>query len=1333
MGLFSQDQMDQINAVAAKSKEVLKPIQVSKSVTSSQHEIEESTRLVLEYFKDSPAMLISSVEELHDYITKAIEFGYCGIDTETTGLDRIHDTIVGFSLYFEGGVECYIPCRHLVPIFETPYKGQLTYEECGRELYRFVLTGTKLIFANADFDLAMIYKDFKVDLIPVCYYDVILAWRCLKENEPQNGLKQLYSKYVMGGTTDPKKFSDFFSPKLFPYSKPEIAKLYAANDAKITFDLFKWQLPYVTKSHPKCQASHLEKIADLVWNIEFPMIRVCALMHRVGVYYDMNVRDTLKARYDTKYQEENAKLVDMVQDIIFEADQMAINKSPFKSGRDFNEGSPKHVVYLLNNFMGCQVESGDKSTLTLLNLPVTNQILKVRALGKLLNSFIDKLPEEVGPDGRIHATFKSIGADCITGDSLLLTNHGYTPIAALFTGNEPNGDYSISETTVVNLNQEFEQSSHKVVYYTTPTIKLNLRGGFSVEGTPNHPIICSAITRADVQRTSNNRYHFADTTYFKRLDEISVGDAVYIPVGYDIFPKEYIPTGLTLSPKHTNSKADCKVPEYFTEDFAELLGIYFADGSIHDGGGHFSIRISNKDPEVINRTTELVDCVFHLKTSVRWGHTTWSTEFGTKRIECIRELLGRGASNKYVPSAIMQSPKSVICAFIRGTTLDSSYDSNRQRLAINYYRKDAADFVHQVLANMGILSGLTIQNNNKGKIHYRILIAGEYYKKFLDTVGVVQRSKRDIRDNYAHSKFILNGNGFYAYVESIKHSVANVYDLTVPNTHSFIANGMVNHNTGRFSSADPNVQQIPSHALDIRHQFRATTAKEVTTDCDISEDKISITLGSYDSVTITDNNEHWQTKDVIDLCVGDYVVSTDGALQIVEITSNLPRTTIIFDNPDQKTSVSIRHVTPPYVMMSSDYSQQEPKILAYKSGDPKMIDAFQHNKDIYATIAGISFNRPYEDCLEFFVDENGKKTDQVNREGKERRTQAKSVVLGITYGRSTKTVGEQLFGKNKEMTEEEKTKAAQAVYDAVLNSFPNLESFMHKCQEDARKYGYVETILGRRRHIPDMQLKPYEFKAGRGYVNPDIDPLDPKTLKNKNEIPERIVKKLEQEFANYKYKGQIYKRIKELEEYDHIRVINNTKKITDATRKCVNSVIQGSAAELTKIALLLIFNNKEWNELGAVILLPVHDEIIAEVPIRNAKRAGELLGQLMSDAGSFLPFTISCDVTTTYKWYGLEYPCLYDRPELCECEAPFAQLSDSEIKWVQYHLFECEYVLPVYNDNDGKKPIGDASLGINGIWSDAAESAVKDYLNRYHIGIPEFVDNIFHRVNGDLI
>ncbi len=411
MGLFSQSQIDEINAVAAKSQEVLKPIKVSKSLSSFQAEIQKSSAAVLDYFKDSPAILITSKQELHEYVLKAIESGYCGIDTETTGLDRIQDSIVGASLYYPGGVECYIPSKHVVPIFGTPYKGQLTYEDVAKELQRFVDAKTKMIFANADFDIAFIYKDYHVDMIDICYYDCILAWRCLKENEPQNDLKTLYWKYPNKQQGSPKKFSDFFDHKLFPFCRPEVAKLYAANDAKITFELFKWQLPFITKSHPKCQKHHLEKIADLVWNIEFPLIKVCALMHRCGIFLDLDTSKSLQNRYHKLLEEESAKLADMVQEIISNSDTLTLTKAPFKTGKEFNQSSPPQVKYLLNSFMGLQVDSSNKNILNELNLPVTKQILKVRSITTLLGSFIDKLPGTAGPDGRVHSTFKSIGAD----------------------------------------------------------------------------------------------------------------------------------------------------------------------------------------------------------------------------------------------------------------------------------------------------------------------------------------------------------------------------------------------------------------------------------------------------------------------------------------------------------------------------------------------------------------------------------------------------------------------------------------------------------------------------------------------------------------------------------------------------------------------------------------------------------------------------------------------------------------------------------------------------------------------------------------------------------
>lgn len=411
MALFSPAQIDQINQVAARSKEVLQPAKSANTKTVN-HELNTISEKVINYFKDSPAILITTADELHDYVTAALECGYAGIDTETTGLDRLHDTIVGVSLYYPGGVECYIPCKHLVPIFEEPYTNQLSYEEVGSEIQRFVDAKTKLIFANADYDISMIYKDLHVDLVDVCYYDVISAWRCLKENEPDNTLKALYNKYCLGGKGDPMKFRDFFSPQLFPYCKPEVAKLYAANDAKITYELFKWQLPYVMKDHPKCQKHKLEKIADLIWNIEMPMIKVCAMMHRTGIYLDKDTARSLHDRYASKQQEATTKLSELVQQVINDNDFPNNSKRPFKTGADFNSNSQPQVKYLCETLLKQPPGRGTgKEVLKEINLPVTNQILAVRGFVKLIGTYVDKLPKVASSQNRVHATFKSIGAD----------------------------------------------------------------------------------------------------------------------------------------------------------------------------------------------------------------------------------------------------------------------------------------------------------------------------------------------------------------------------------------------------------------------------------------------------------------------------------------------------------------------------------------------------------------------------------------------------------------------------------------------------------------------------------------------------------------------------------------------------------------------------------------------------------------------------------------------------------------------------------------------------------------------------------------------------------
>ena len=882
MKLFTASQIDQINRIAEKSKESLQPIK-SVNVKSINSDLNEMSQKVIDYFKDSEAILITDQTSLHEYVTNCIKCGYAGIDTETTGLDRVHDTIVGASLYYPGGVECYIPSKHLVPIFDTPYKDQLTYEQIQAEFQRFADSNIKLIFANADFDLAMIYKDIKVDLSDVCYYDVILAWRCMKENELHNDLKSLYNKYCLKGKGDPMKFKDFFSPKLFPYCKPEIAKLYAANDAKITFDLFQFQLPYITKSHPKCKKAHLEAISDLVWNVELPLIKVCQNMHRTGVYLDKNVSEALIKRYGDKYDDAMEELSSMVQEIIEKSDYSTAYNRPFRTGKDFNPSSPKHVQYLLYTMMKINVGKDNAGTgkeiLTDLNLPVTNQILKVRSLSVLINTFVKKLPNSTTSDSRIHAEFRQIGADCVTGDTIIPTKQGYFLAKELCEASEasPGNHIDVSDVDIVNMNQTYEKAQSVITYKNYPTIKITTEFGFIIEGTYNHPIMVSKYTSSDVDvlHNPNKLQNLWKDRYFKQLSDIKVGDIVEIPCNY-LTVGSYQPTNFVLGPCYKGINSQATIPEYYDEPFAEFLGMYHADGSASFREGTYTIALSNDDNDVINRFDYLSEKLFNIKTCRYEKHSDKNEV--ESYINCMRicemdKILSHGKQYKRIPKAIWKSPPSVINAYIRGMTLDSSVyyenSTNRVQFELSIINELDARLVQLHLASQGILCGWG-WNQNKSFKSPRLKFNADNYILFRDRIGFVETKKIVNTDCCRKScyKYRRIGNSFRVKVKHIEISNKDVYDLHVPYTHSFVANGIISHNTGRLSSAEPNMQNIPAHATDIRHMFRATAASKQSVECSYDEslDNISVSLSRWDKV-YTDCGE----KNVNDLVEGDLV------------------------------------------------------------------------------------------------------------------------------------------------------------------------------------------------------------------------------------------------------------------------------------------------------------------------------------------------------------------------------------------------------------------------------------------------------------------------------
>lgn len=340
--------------------------------------------------------------------------------------------------------------------------------------------------------------------------------------------------------------------------------------------------------------------------------------------------------------------------------------------------------------------------------------------------------------------------------------------------------------------------------------------------------------------------------------------------------------------------------------------------------------------------------------------------------------------------------------------------------------------------------------------------------------------------------------------------------------------------TGRFSSSDPNLQNIPSHNKDIRKMF----------------------------------------------------VASDG-----------------------------------YVLMSSDYSQQEPKVMTQMCGDPKMIQAYQEGKDLYAEIAALSFNTTYDNCLEFRPD------GTTNPEGKNRRSQAKSILLGVLYGRGVPSIAEQLGTS---------TKKAQAIKDSVFKGFPAIPKFEQDSLDMAYEKGYVTTLWGRKRRLPDLQLPEYEFKWKDG-ARPDDDLLDfdeevfgeVEDTSVPDELVQKYTRRLRQAYFSQK------RKIFEDANREGIWVIDNGAKIADAQRQCVNARIQGSAADMSKLAMILVGNDERLKELGFRLLIPVHDELIAECPEENVKECSERFAMLMSKAAeSGLSIPIKCDVEITKAWYG---------------------------------------------------------------------------------------------------
>lgn len=310
-----------------------------------------------------------------------------------------------------------------------------------------------------------------------------------------------------------------------------------------------------------------------------------------------------------------------------------------------------------------------------------------------------------------------------------------------------------------------------------------------------------------------------------------------------------------------------------------------------------------------------------------------------------------------------------------------------------------------------------------------------------------------------------------------------------------------------------------------------------------------------------------------------------------------------------------------YLLMSLDYSQQEPKCLAgllRKDGDSQLYDTFMSGKQLYADIASIAFHKSYEECLEFHAD------GTEYPEGAERRSRAKKILLASLYGMGVPGIANDL---NISIDE------AQKIKDAVYKGVPAIPKFEKASLDFVRENGYVATLSGRKRRLPDMLLDEYEFRWVDPSKHTDILGFDDDSVA---EVPDELCDKYWYRLQNTepRYKRKIFE---DANKKDGVWIVDNTLKIDDATRQVVNSRIQGTAADLTKLAMIEIHNDKVLKELGFRLLLQVHDELIGEAPEEVADECAKRVAKLMSVAAErLLQMPISCDAKLTKVWYQKE-------------------------------------------------------------------------------------------------
>ena len=427
-------------------------------------------------------------------------------------------------------------------------------------------------------------------------------------------------------------------------------------------------------------------------------------------------------------------------------------------------------------------------------------------------------------------TGPNMAGKCVSGDTLVFTDRGLLPIAELMPDGAPIGEFSEVSLRVRGLDG-VTHASHFYRGGRKATVKLTTRMGYSLEGTPEHKVWVR---------------NQGGSEGWKRLENVTEGDAIAIERRIDLWGQETA-VDPSVAERLEDARKSYRLPRKLDEDLAYMMGLLVGDGTL---AYRNSVHLCTEDPFIAEEFKRIVRKLFGYEVKCKANGVGYFIT--SRQIRAFLKNLGLGyvrAHEKCVPKSVMRAPKHIVISFLQGLfDTDGFVEKRRWNVRLSTFSPRLAKEVQLLLLNLGIIASLHMKRTS-ARPSYRISIDRADAIAFHMTVGFRLPRKRE-RMDLASERRMPNGgipclegalkdkpvalkenksvnSIFYTYIPSgrdishdkpdgvdcpelealssrhyfydkvakVEHGEAEVYDLSVPVDHAYIADGFVSHNS----------------------------------------------------------------------------------------------------------------------------------------------------------------------------------------------------------------------------------------------------------------------------------------------------------------------------------------------------------------------------------------------------------------------------------------------------------------------------------------------------------------------------------------------------------